>query len=72
MAEGWISKLPSAYGNYTALAHIRKLNSPSLIHRQNIICGVAFDRSSLRRIASYASVVAPRPLTSDVLPVIKH
>ena len=33
-----------------------------LIHHQGIICGVAFDRSSLRRIAPYASVVAPRRL----------
>jgi hypothetical protein len=31
-----------------------------LIHQQGIICGVAFDRSALRRIAPYASVVAPR------------
>jgi len=39
----------------------------ALIHHQGIICGVAFARSSLRRIASYASVVAPRRLASDAL-----
>jgi hypothetical protein len=43
-----------------------------LIHHQGIICGVAFDRSSLRRIAPYASVVAPRRLTSNTLLVIKN
>jgi len=36
-------------------------------HHQGIICGVAFDRSSLRRIAPYASVVAPRRLASNAL-----
>jgi hypothetical protein len=41
-------------------------------HYQSIICGVAFARSSLRRIASYASVVAPRRLASDALPVIRN
>jgi hypothetical protein len=35
------------------------------IHHQGVICGVAFDRSSLRRIVGYASVVAPRRLASD-------
>jgi hypothetical protein len=40
-------------------------NSPALIHHQGIICGVAFDRSSLRRIGPYASVVAPRRLASN-------
>jgi hypothetical protein len=39
----------------------------ALIHHQGIICGVAFDRSSLRRIAPYASVVAPRRLASNTL-----
>jgi hypothetical protein len=33
--------------------------------------GVAFARSSLRRIASYASVVAPRRLASDAFLVIR-
>jgi len=46
-------------------------NNP-LIHHQGIICGVAFDRSSLRRIAPYASVVAPRRLASNTLLVIRN
>ncbi len=41
-------------------------------HQQGIICGVAFARSSLRCIGSYASVVAPRRLASDALLVIRH
>jgi hypothetical protein len=44
----------------------------TLIHHQGIICGVAFDRSSLRRIAPYASVVAPRRLASNTLLVISN
>jgi len=44
----------------------------TLIHHQDIICGVAFDRSSLRRIAPYASVVAPRRLASNTLLVIRY
>ena len=44
----------------------------SLIHHQGIICGVAFDRSSLRRIAPYASVVAPQRLASNTLLVIRN
>jgi hypothetical protein len=64
-----------------------KYNGAALIHHQGIISpprrdlasGVAFDRSSLRRIASYASVVAPlRPrserdlrLASNTLMVIR-
>jgi hypothetical protein len=40
-------------------------------HHQGIICGVAFDRSSLRRIAPYASVVAPRRLASNTLLMIR-
>jgi hypothetical protein len=48
------------------------LNPCPLIHQQGIICGVAFDLSSLRRIASYASIVAPRRLASDVLLVIRN
>jgi hypothetical protein len=43
-----------------------------LIHHQGIICGVAFDRSSLRRITPYASVVAPRRLASNTLLVIRN
>jgi hypothetical protein len=43
-----------------------------LIHHQGIICGVAFDRSALRRIAPYASVVAPRCLASDTFLVIRQ
>jgi len=42
-----------------------------LINHQGIICGVAFDRSSLRRIAPYASVVSPRRLASNTLLVIR-
>jgi len=42
-----------------------KLENTSLIHHQGIICCVTFDRSSLRRIVPYASVVAPRRLTSN-------
>jgi hypothetical protein len=43
----------------------------ALIRHQGIICGVAFDRSSLRRIAPYASVVAPPRLASNTLMVIR-
>jgi hypothetical protein len=43
-----------------------------LIHHQGIICGVAFDRSSLRRIAPYASVVTPRRLASNTLLMIRN
>jgi hypothetical protein len=42
-----------------------------LIHHQGIICRVAFDRSSLRRIAPYASLVAPQRLASNTLLVIR-
>jgi len=49
-----------------------KCQNGSLIHHQGIICGVAFDRSSLRRIAPYASVVAPRRLASNALLVIRN
>jgi hypothetical protein len=44
----------------------------TLIHHQGIICGVTFDRSSLRRIAPYASVVAPRRLAFNTLLVIRN
>ena len=44
----------------------------ALIYHQGIICGVAFDRSSLWRIALYASVVAPRRLASNTLLVIRN
>ena len=40
-------------------------------HQKGIICGVAFDRSSLRRITPYASVVAPRRLASNTFLVIR-
>src|SRR5512136_1454786 len=43
-----------------------------LMHHQGIICGVAFARSSLRRIGSYASVVAPWRLASDAFLVIRN
>ena len=39
--------------------------------RRDRFCYVAFDRSSLRRIAPYASVVSPRRLTSNTLLVIR-
>jgi hypothetical protein len=42
------------------------------MHHQGIICGVAFDRFSLRRIAPYASVVSPRRLASNTLLVIRN
>jgi hypothetical protein len=45
--------------------------SDAVIHHQGIICGVAFDRSFLRRIAPYASVVAPRRRASNTLMVIR-
>jgi hypothetical protein len=44
----------------------------TLIHHQGIICGVAFDRSFLRRIALHASVVTPRRLASNTLLVIRN
>jgi len=46
-------------------------NTAALIHHQDIICCVAFVRSSLRRIAPYASVVSPWRLASDALLVIR-
>jgi hypothetical protein len=60
----WFRTLPLSlfFGNPISL---------SLIHHQGIICGVAFDRSFLRRIAPYASVVAPRRLASNTLLVIR-
>jgi len=48
-----------------------RVREMALIHHQGIICGVVFDRSSLRRIAPYASVVAPRRLASNTLLVIR-
>jgi len=51
---------------------LSKWSLNALIHHQGIICGVAFDRSSLRRIAPYASVVAPRRLASNTLLVIRN
>ena len=42
------------------------------MHHQGIIYGVAFDLSSLRRIDSYVSVVAPRRLVSNTLLVIRN
>ena len=40
-------------------------------HQEGIICSVAFGRSSLRRIALYASLVAPRRLASNAFLVTK-
>jgi hypothetical protein len=54
------------------MALIVKVKEGALIHHQGIICCVAFDRFSLRRITPYASVVAPRRLTSNTLLVIRH
>ena len=48
------------------------IKAGALIHHQGIVCGVAFDLSSLRRISRYASVVAPRRLTSDTFLVIRN
>jgi hypothetical protein len=50
---------------YSLFKPFRQDRIQALIHHQGIICGVAFDRSSLRRIAPYASVVAPRGLASN-------
>jgi hypothetical protein len=44
----------------------------SLIHHQGVICGVAFVRSSLRRMVQYASLVAPRRLASGAFLVIRN
>ena len=41
-------------------------------HHQGIICGVALDRFSLRRINPYASVVAPWRLASNTLLVVRN
>jgi hypothetical protein len=41
-------------------------------HQQGIICGVAFARSSLQRIYTYASVVAPGRLASNTFLVIRN
>jgi len=49
---------------------VKKNESPD--HHQGIICGVAFDRFSLRRITPYASVVAPRRLAPNTLMVIRN
>jgi len=43
----------------SVVSRLVKKNITALIHHQGIIYGVAFDRSSLRRIDSYVSVVAP-------------
>jgi hypothetical protein len=50
----------------------RILAAVYLIHHQGIICGVAFVRSSLRRMVQYASLVAPRRLASDAFLVIRN
>jgi hypothetical protein len=55
-----------------SLPIIKQVLSPPLIHQQGIICVVAFDRSSLRRIAPYASVVTPLRLASNALLVIRN
>jgi hypothetical protein len=49
-----------------------QIKAKALIHHQGIICGVAFDPSSLRRIAPYASVVAPRRLASNTVLVVRN
>jgi hypothetical protein len=59
-------------GDYHRKEKIVNPRAIPLIHHQGIICGVAFDRSSLRRINPYASVVPPRRLTSNTLLVIRN
>jgi hypothetical protein len=59
-------------GLYIFALLVVKPKENALIHHQGIICGVAFDRSSLRRINPYASVVAPRRLTSNTLLLIRN
>ena len=63
---------PGAYTDFAFEMHDGLAFQMILIYHQGIICGVAFARSSLRRIASYASVVAPRRLASDALLVIRN
>jgi hypothetical protein len=64
--------------NAGIIAEINLLSNETggaLIPHQGILCGVAFPPegySSLRRIAPYASVVAPRRLASDALLVIRN
>jgi hypothetical protein len=41
-------------------------------HQHGIICGVAFKRSALRRIAAYGSALAPRRLASNTLLAIRE
>jgi len=69
---GWGSHQPVTHKASTINEHEKKAIDLPLIHRQGIICGVVFDRSSLRRIPPYASVVAPRRLASNTLLVIRH
>jgi hypothetical protein len=57
---------------YSLFKAFRQDRIQALIHHQGIICGVAFDRSSLWRIAPYASVVAPRRLASNTFLVIRN
>ena len=50
-----------------------QIKAKALIHHQGITCGVAFDPSSLRRIAPpYASVVSPRRLASNTVLVRRN
>jgi hypothetical protein len=65
--------LPGSTSSALGLVEGGRIITPagSLIHRQGIVCGVAFVRSSLRRMVEYASVVAPRRLASTTLPVIR-
>jgi hypothetical protein len=48
----------------------KEISNPD--HQEGIISGVAFARSSLRRINPYASVVAPRRLASNAFLVISN
>ena len=59
-------------GDYLGKAALVKRIVLTLIHHQDIICCVACVRSSLRRIAPDASVVAPWRLAPDALLVIRN
>ena len=48
-----------------AIIIIPQIIETTLIHHQDVICGVVFGRSSLRSIAHTPSVVAPRRLAPN-------
>ena len=49
-----LSRHRLCYRIYNIRVIVCQGKTATLIHHQGIICGVAFDRSSLRRIAPYA------------------